>query len=300
MVDIKRILCPVDLSEFSRHALDHALALAKWYEARVTVLHVFSTPQPLAPAPGMAAEMAYLPPVQPGEITEDVRRSCGPAVTAIGGLVDIEVIEGNAAKEIVRLAEQLPADLVVTGTHGRGGFERLVLGSVTEKVLRSTDVPVLTVPPPVTRTGSVVYKTILCAIEFSGASMRALEYALSLAEETDAHLILLHVVEGILEKPHVGELAHFSVPEYFRHLEEDAMDRLKAAVPAEARVWCKPDERLAAGKAHREILRVAEEASAELIVMGVHGKGVLNRRLLGSTTHRVIREAGCPVLTLRG
>jgi nucleotide-binding universal stress UspA family protein len=299
MVDIKRILCPVDLSEVSRHALDHALALAKWYEARVTVLHVFNTPQLLAPAPGMGAEIAYLPPVQPADVTEEVRRFCGPAVTAMGSPVDIEVLEGNAANEIVSLAERLPADLVVTGTHGRGGFERFVLGSVTEKVLRTTTVPVLTVPPPVTQTGSVVYKTILCSIEFSDASTRALEYALSLAEETDAHLILLHVVEGVLEKPHVGELAHFSVPEYFRHLEEDAMARLKAAVPAAARVWCKPDERLASGKAYREILRVAEEASAELIVMGVHGRGALNRRLLGSTTHHVIHGAACPVLTLR-
>lgn len=75
------------------------------------------------------------------------------------------------------------------GTHGRGGFERLFLGSVTERVLRTTHVPVLTVPPPVERVGSVVYKTIVCPIEFSDPSTRALEYALSLAEEADASLI---------------------------------------------------------------------------------------------------------------
>jgi len=111
---------------------------------------------------------------------------------------------------------------------------------------------------------------------------------------------VLHVVEGAIEQPHFGEIDHVSVREYYRYLEQDAMARLKAAVPEEARVWCKPDERVAIGKAYRKILQVAAEDGAELIVMGVHGKGALHRRLFGSTTHHIIREAGCPVLTLRG
>ena len=121
-----------------------------------------------------------------------------------------------------------------------------------------------------------MYKTILCPIEFSDASGRALEYALSLAEETDARLIVLHVVEGA------------------------AMARLKAAGPEEARVWCRPDERVITGKVYRTILKVAAEDHAEVIVMGAHGTGALHRRLFGSTMHHVIREAGCPVLSLRG
>lgn len=158
----------------------------------------------------------------------------------------------------------------------------------------------LTVPPPVERPDSVLYKTILCPIEFSTASTRALEYALSLAEEADARLILLHVIEGAIEEPQFGEIDHVSVREYYRYLEEDAMARLKAAVPEEARVWCRPDERVVTGKAYRQILQLAAEEDAELIVMGVHGKGALHLRVFGSTTHHIIREAGCPVLTLRG
>jgi nucleotide-binding universal stress UspA family protein len=95
-------------------------------------------------------------------------------------------------------------------------------------------------------------------------------------------------------------MGHVSLREYYRYLEEDAMARLKAAVPEDARLWCKPDERVVMGKAYREILKVAAEEGVELIVMGVHGKAALNRRLFGSTTHHIIREAGCPVLTLRG
>jgi nucleotide-binding universal stress UspA family protein len=298
MIDINRILCPVDLSEFSRHALDHAFALATWYDAHVTVLHVFGPAQLPVPLISVPADVPVLPPIQRNEVAEDVRRFCGPLPTVGGGPAEIVMTEGDPAKEIVLQAERV--DLVVMGTHGRSGFERLFLGSVTEKVLRTTHVPVLTVPPPVERPESVIYKTILCPVEFSDASTRALAYALSLAEETDARLILLHVVEGDLEEPSFGEIGHLSVREYYRYLEEDAMARLKAAVPEETRVWCKPAECVVTGKAYRAILKVAAEDHAELIVMGVHGKGALHRRLFGSTTHHVIREAGCPVLTLRG
>jgi nucleotide-binding universal stress UspA family protein len=297
MVDIKRILCPVDLSESSRHALDHALALSKWYEARVIVLHVFAAAQPWVPLIGMPVDLPVLPSVRPHDVAEDVRRFCGP-LAFTDGVAEVVLKEGDPTKEILLQAER--ADLLVLGTHGRSGFERLFLGSVTEKVIRATHVPVLTVPPPVERPKSVLYGTILCPIEFSDASTRALEYALSLAEEADARLILLHVIEGSIEQPYFGDMGHVSLREYYRYLEEDAMERLKAAVPEESRLWCKPDERVATGKAYREILKVAAEEGAELIVMGVHGKAALNRRLFGSTTHHIIREAGCPVFTLRG
>jgi nucleotide-binding universal stress UspA family protein len=297
MAAINRILCPVDLSAISRHALDHALAIAKWYDARVTVFHVFSAP-PMT-SPGGVEVLPELRPIDSREIAEEVRRFSGLTGTS-GNRSEVVVVEGSPVKEILRQAKQQPADLLIMGTHGRGGFETLFLGSVTEKVLRSTHVPVLTVPPPVERVESVIYKTILCPIEFSDPSIRALEYALTLAEETDARLILLHVIEHVLDSPRFGEVTHFSVPEYQRLLAEDARARLRSAVPEDARVWCTPENRVLSGKAYRVILDVAEQEKAEIIVMGVHGKGVLNRRLFGSTTHHVIREARCPVLTLRG
>ena len=300
MVNIKRILCPVDLSQFSRDALHHALALARWYEARVTVFHVYSDPQPVVPLTGMPGNVPLPPLVQPVEITEEVRRFCAPSLRQSGQSVDIVVSEGNPTKEIVKLGEQLPADLLVLGTHGRSGFERLFLGSVTEKVLRSTRVPALTVPPPVTQPGPALYKTILCPLEFSDASTRALDYALSLAQEANARLILLHVIESLLGEAGAAEMGHLTVAEYDRYLEEDAIARLKSAVPDQARVWSAPEERVTRGRAYREILKVAKDESVELIVMGVQGMGALSRLVFGSTTHHVIREAGCPVLTIHG
>ena len=301
MAQIRHILCPVDLSEISRHALDHALAIPEWYDARVTVFHVFSVPQPTMPLPpAMVEDLPTLRPPSVSEVADEVRRFANLSGASPTSRANVVVVEGSAVKGILRQAQELPADLLVMGTHGRSGFEALFLGSVTEKVLRSTHVPVLTVPPPVERVESVVYGTILCPLDFSDPSTKALEYALTLAEETAARLILLHVVELLASAPHFTEVSYVNVLEYQRQIEEEALARLRSAVPEEARAWCTPEEHVVSGRAYRVILETAEREKAELIVMGVHGKGALNRRLFGSTTHHVIREAQCPVLTLRG
>jgi nucleotide-binding universal stress UspA family protein len=297
MLAINRILCPVDFSECSRHALDHAVALARWYEAHLTVLHVCAPPLrvPLAGLPGEAPEV---PPLDPEAVADDVRRFCGSLPTSPAGPATIAVKYGDPAKAIVQSAAG--TDLLVMATHERRGFERLLLGSVTEKVLRTTRVPVLTIPPPADRPESVRYHTILCPVELSGTATRGLAYALSLAEESDARLVLLHVLEGATDEPSFGETVHLGAREFDTYLEGSALSRLQAAVPEDARVWCTPTERVARGKAYRQILHVATEERAELIVMDVHGKGVLHPRLFGSTTPHIIREASCPVLTLRG
>jgi nucleotide-binding universal stress UspA family protein len=288
------------LSDTSRHALEHAFAFARWYRARVTVLHVLNVPLPVIPPAAVpVGDASTVPPLRPEDVTEDVRRFASSASGADLSAADVVVVEGSPVREILRQAEERRADLLVMGTHGRSGFEALFLGSVTEKVLRSTHVPVLTVPPAVERVEAVVYNTILCPIEFSDASIRAMEYAFALAQETGARLILLHAIDQLVDAPQPGALSPFNLEQYRQHLEEDARARLQAAVPAGARVWCTPEERVLSGKAYRVILETADQEKAEVIVMGVHGKGALNRRLFGSTTHHVIREAHCPVLTLR-
>ena len=307
MVEIHRILCPVDLSSTSQHALEHAVALARWYRGHLTVLHVHREPVSIPPPPppplavgGVAAQAVLLEPVQREPIRADVERFCAPAIAAGVGL-QIVVEGGDPATEIAEEADRRHADLVVMGTHERGALERVLAGSVTERVLHTTRHPVLTVPPRAAHapSGPILYKTILCAIDFSDSSIRALEYAFSLAREADARLILLHVLEPLLDPTAYGEAAHFSVPEYHRHVEEDAIRRLKAVVPVGAGGWCTPEERIVSGNPHREILEAAAENAAELIVIGAHGSGTLRRLLFGSTTRHVIQGASCPVLTLR-
>ncbi|HEY8537138.1 MAG TPA: universal stress protein [Vicinamibacterales bacterium] len=301
MVKLERILCPVDLSSTSRRALAHAAVIARWYEARLIVLHVFNA---AAPFPAAGAEFightAPIPtPVSGDQVLEEVRRFVEPVVSG-GPAPEIVVRDGQAVKQIVEQAGHLRADLLVIGTHGRSGFERFMLGSVTEKVVRKASCPVLTVPPAERAdTEHAIFKTILCPVDFSPGTDRAVAYALSLAQEADARLILLHVVESSLDPVQARETAHFTVPEYDRYRREQAAEQLKVLVPANARDWCTPVEMVTSGKPHHEILRVAEQENAELIVMGVHSRGIVDLALFGSTTNAVIRSADCPVLTLR-
>jgi nucleotide-binding universal stress UspA family protein len=297
VIRITSVLCPVDLSEPSRHALDHAVAVTKWCEAKLVVLHVFRAfPIPIAvDAVALSPEPIA---IEPDRILDDVGRFCAPSLGALESPPRIVVKEGDAEHEIIAQAEQLSADLIVMGTHGRKGIQRLLLGSVTERVLRTTRVPVITVPPA-ERAEPVMYEKVLCPIEFHESEPRALEHVLSLVlpflkgvaphtKKSGARLILLHVVEGFFEQ----------LPEYFSIRERHAMKRLTRAVPADARDWCRPEARVTAGKADTEILRAAADVGADLIVMAVHGKGAADRRLYRSTTSHVIRDANCPVLTL--
>jgi nucleotide-binding universal stress UspA family protein len=296
MIQIKRVLCPVDFSECSRRALDHATALARWYEARLAILHV----SPLGPT-----ALGFPPSVNPATfeaIEPEVLRAelLRFAQTAAGQVpADAVVRQGDAARVILDEAASTAADLLVLGTHGRHGFERWVLGSVTEKVLRRAPCPVLTVPPLAAgaEPSGPPYRRILCPVDFSASSDEALRYALSLAEEAKARLAVLHVIEWFAEQ---GRREHRPFnPALQQLLEDDARARLATAIPAEARAWCEPEERVRCGKPYRVILREAEDERSDVIVLGVHGRGAIDRMLFGSTTNQVVRQATCPVLTVR-
>jgi nucleotide-binding universal stress UspA family protein len=200
------------------------------------------------------------------------------------------------------------ADLLTIGTHGRSGFDRFVLGSVAEKVLRKASCPVLTVPrqaPDAVPVAPVVFKRILCPIDFSDSSMHALNYAMSLAQEADASLTVLHVMvyDLEIEAPEMYETVladrRLSVTDYRRRCEEHSRERLRAAVPETVGAYCTVEVLLASGKPYREILRVAAEQQTDLIVMGVQGRGAADLMVFGSTTQHVVRQATCPVLTIR-
>jgi nucleotide-binding universal stress UspA family protein len=210
--------------------------------------------------------------------------------------VDVLIRTGQVPKQIIDTATALPADLIVIGTHGAGGFEHLVLGSVTEKVLRRALCPVLTVPPQSRSTSTLPFKRILCPVDFSEPSLAALDFAFSLAREGDADLTVLHVFEWpdepLATRP-------FLATDFRASLERDTAAKLEALVPDGAREWCRPSTRLAHGKGYREILGVATEDRCDLIVMGVHGRNAFDLMLFGSTTNQVVRRATCPVLTLR-
>jgi nucleotide-binding universal stress UspA family protein len=300
VIEVRRILCPTDLSDIAPRAFGHALALARFHQAEIELAYVSEPLLPGPVAPASCPPWAILDPAVRGRLKDALETLAAPAAET-GTPVRIGVYEGRVVAEILDRARSWPADVVVMGTHGRGGFERWVLGSVTEKVLRKAPCPVLTVPPPAPGlhpAGSVLFRRIVCPVDFSGASLAAFGYALKLAEESGAEITVLHVLEWPVEEEPGARIAGFDVPEYRRYLEKDARERLHALVPEEARDWCRPREEVVGGRPWREVLRVAEEASADLVVMGVRGRNPVDIALFGSTTHHVVRGARCPVMVV--
>jgi nucleotide-binding universal stress UspA family protein len=295
MIRITQILCPVDFSEISRHALDHAAAIARWYEARLTVLYVFVN-LPTTDLPPLVLEDA-----DRERLLADLRRMA----TAVPPEVPVDVRVQEAAyvhNEILAQLSATHADLLVLGTHGRSGFQRLFLGSVTEKTIRKAPCPTLVVPPraaDVPAGAPIRFRRILCPIDFSESSLDALTYAITIAEESDAQLTLLHVVEL---PPVLVETPPVPPPDLSRIRDAAAADarrRLHGLIPEQAQTYCAVETAVVEGRAYREVLRHATERQVDLIVMGVHGRGALDLLVFGSTTHHVIRTSTCPVLVVR-
>lgn len=306
LMNIKHILCPVDLSEASNHAIDQAVSIAGWYEARLTGFYV-CTPMmmsvPSLAVPGYPADA--LSDEAPRRLAAAEMSNAFQGAVAAGVKVDVLVQTGQPATQILECAERLPADLIVMGTHGAGGFQHLLLGSVTEKVLRRASCPVLTVPPRAHVTSRLPFKHLLCAVDFSESSLNALQFAFSLAQESDAALTILHTLEWPWEEPPAPAFDQlpveqaFSLAMYRRDREKQAAEQLEMLIPAAVRDWCIPKTRLEHGKPYAAILRVAKEESTDLIIIGVRGRHALDLMMFGSTTNHVVRSATCPVLTHR-
>jgi nucleotide-binding universal stress UspA family protein len=302
MIEIRRILCPVDLSEHSRRALDHAVAIARWYGSRIIAIHVVSPAPVSAYGPGpVVLEPAMMNAADRDQLQASLDAFV-QAESAHGVTIDTAIREGNTAAEILAQAADLPADLIVIGTHGRSGFERLLLGSVAEKVLRKAGCPVLTVPrhhPGTVPAAPVVFKRILCPVDFSTSAMRALDYALSLAQEGDGELTVLHVLPNGYENADVVADDRMTLGDFMRRREADMRRMMKEAVPDEASMYCRVETALVNGSPWREILKEAGDRQSDVIVMGVQGRGAVDLMFFGSTTQHVVRQATCPVLTIK-
>ena len=299
MIEFKQIICPVDFSDSSVRAFAHAAAIAHWYDAQLTVLHVVPTFEPLQVRGDLGDPIRVVTPMPREQVLEEMHRTLNLAAVSSRATPIAEA--GDPRSTIIDQALSRNADLIVMGTHGRRGFKRMILGSVTEAVLREAPCPVLTVPPhPATDVSdTVTFKRILCPIDFSPSALLALGFALDLARQADGRVTLLHAIEWLPEEePRTS--AHFNVPEYRSYMVQDARERLRRLVAEESRTWVEIDDAVVFGRAHREVLRAAEAKSVDLIVMGAQGRGGIGLALFGSTTQQVVRGAMCPVLTVRG
>jgi nucleotide-binding universal stress UspA family protein len=290
---IKNILCPVDRSPSSLEAFSYAIALARWQGARLNLLEVIESVVPTGVR--RIPEDARVPKETRAALERDLKRVLA-ARRASDVTVEILMRKGNVVQEILAQAKASRADLVVIGSHGRGGVQRLVLGSVAEKILRLATCPVLTVRRGVrVARRSRSPRTILCATDFSAAANRGVAYAKRLAKEANAKLVVMHAVEW----PFGDALTSAAVGELRTSIESSARDTLVRLLPRSSPGGPGAQAVVTFGKASAAILKLARTRSADLIVMGVSGRGATDVALLGSTTHQVIRDGTWPVLTVR-
>lgn len=288
-VSVKNILYATDFSPVAEFAAPIAAELARRFGAKVLAVHV-RPPQVY----GLA------PPESWPAIQEATDRQAEEQKNHLRGLfrgVENSVLigEGDTWEVISALIQEKHIDLLVIGTHGRRGLEKVLLGSVAEKILRRSPVPVMTVGPHVTAEPNEIAKLrhILYATDFSPASENAASYAISLAEENQAQLDLLHVIEPRKTKEYesASEFVHACTAQ------------LENLVPTEARNRCQPRYLVEVGDPAGEILKIAKRLKTDLIVMGVkrtEGDLGASTHLPWAIAHKIISQARCPVFTVIG
>lgn len=293
ILNFERILCPVAESHETDEGLLYAIALARTYRAKLFVLtcHDDSSRIDSGTVEAMRAS-----------IKRAVEHSCVLFPCEVTGQLDYEFVvteSSRPADSIKHEAEKQDADLIVMSSRRRP-YAAALLGSTAETVCRTASCPVL-----VTRSGerrhlrsavrALEFKKLLVASDFSSDSELALRYGLSLAQEYQSELHLLHVMTDA--KISENELAWTSRgAEGPYHV---AARQLHRSVPAETHLWCDVTHVVREGKAHREIVSYAAEQKMDLILIGAHGQGFRLGTLFGSNTDRVLRESPCPVLVVR-
>ena len=283
-ISIKNIVFATDLSPSSFAALPFVEEFARFYGAKVWGFHAQATVPSLV-LPTAELDMDAAGKDLAKQLTENLK----------GIPQEVVVTRGEPWIELCSFIQKNHIDLVVMSTHGRSGVGKALLGSVAETVFRQCPCPVFTVGPGATTHLDLAAeaKEILYATDFTPESRVAAAYAVSLAQEHQARLTLLHVIEP----PKAGKLTHGG------EFVSATMELLRDLVPPEAELWCKPEALVEYGSPAERILKVADQRHAHLIVLGVkkpEGSLGLATHFARATAYKVVSEANCPVLTVRG
>lgn len=296
---IKHILCPVDFSETSARALHYAMVMAQRVTAQVTLLHAYTLPNFVMPEGAMlpdARDLTRLSVEAQAKLDETAAKYTHTLVR-----LTPELTVGEPSIEIPRCAKENEVDLIVMATHGRTGLEHALLGSVAERVVRTSEIPVLTIrePRPGDRhaqTLTVAIETIVCPVDFSEPSAKALTYAAALARQLGASLHLIHV-HSTVDYAMAAE-AYTVRPDLLRELKQGVERRIEELRASVATEGLKVTASTITGVPYKAIHEEAHAKHADLIVMGTHGRTGFERMLLGSVTERVVRTSTVPVLTI--
>jgi nucleotide-binding universal stress UspA family protein len=287
-IALKNILFATDFSAAAEAAMPFAIQVARRYGAKVYGVHVNSVIDYTAVTPGAWEALGEAAEKETIEDTQSLHKQ-------LHGIEhEVLVAEGNTWDVVSGLIREKHIDLVVVGTRGRTGLGKVLLGSVAEQILRQAPCPVLTVGPHVTLEPEKAAEMhqILYATEMAAEFPAAAPYAISLAQENQAHLTLLHVIPGtntgvVQPVQSAGSLER----------------RLREFVPQGDELWCEPVCLVEEGEPAEKILEVAMRRNADLIVLGARpAKGLLGAgtHLKAGTAHKVLLHAKCPVLTVRG
>lgn len=299
---LKSVLVASDFTEASLKPLRHAISIARHFHARFYLAHVVSSVG-FTIAGADALELASG--AARREVAELEKKLAGGGDLA-GLSHEFIVRQGDVREELEEIIREKQVELVVIGTHGRHGFEKLVLGSVAEQIFRDADGLVVTVGPhsqpdaPLESTDEA--RSFLFPTDFSEASFRALPHAISFANHFGARLVLLHVAPVM---PISESFSWSKAPDDVAGMREEArlkaLKRLSAFVSESAPLRVKPELMVEFGKHDEQILRAARLLKADLIVLGLdHSKhGRLAAHLPATTTYKVVCEAHCAVLTVR-
>ncbi len=287
-VKLTNILCATDFSSSSQVALQYAASIARRYNSQIYMAHVIRPDS-----------YQLVPPEAFGIALTQTRRYAEQQMSELlvsGRLRGIphQVLlgEGELWTVLSDMLAKHEVDLIVAGTHGRTGVRKLLLGSVAEEIFRLAQCPVLTVGPHVPREvpPETEFRHILYATDFTPTAERAAAYALSLAQEHNAHLTMLHVVE---ERPEASAQNTALLQAFFTK-------RLRELVPPGSDLWCDPEYVVEFGSSADRILKVAADQKADLVIMGVRRSANFPGHLPPATAYKVVCQAHCPVLTVRG
>ncbi len=287
MIPIKRILCPIDFFGASSKAANYAAALARHYHASLKLLHV--VPPVLPTTLEYPVDIAGLLRAMQESAKKDLRR-IAERVRSKGVSVECEVRVGNIDEEIRRVIERDKPDMIAMGAHGRRGFERWLMGSVTERLIRHSTTPILTISGRKGRRRSPErLGKILVTTDFSDGTADALAYAVSLASENKSEVSLLYVV-------------HEDTSDVSGKFQDSLMNKIQRELDGlvlhVSSRNCRVSTRLETGIPYRTILNILDHEKIDLLIMNIHGKGILERAIFGSTAEHIVRSSSSPVLLI--
>lgn len=298
-MNIERILLAMDFSPRARGAEVYASRLAESWGATLTVMSVLEFAPGLDPEhPVHRLHLAELLKQATQELVELKTRTADRGIS-----VRTRIATGIPSEEVLAAAAAEDTDLIVVGTAGKTGLEHILLGSTAERIIRTAPCPVLAVPtersraePAVSnKNHQAVFDRILVPVDFSDCSLDALECAVVVAQRAKASLMLLHVLEPVS----YGLDFTLPLPAAREHKREAATERLAGIVTALDAVKVKSELVVRGGLPRDSILDVARAHSADMIVMGTHGRRGLSHAFYGSVAESVLRKSHCPVLMVR-